>query len=123
MNEQETGRITSVFFGRESHGILSIMLMIDFGGTCQGFGGYALDTYDKVRKRRVGHAAGTDFVLRLLDLFKVEDLQAIKGRVVSVRRGGRGGTIDALIVPAFDGGGRFDVADWREEWFPESDHG
>ncbi len=117
MSEQHTGRVTSVFFGLEDHNILTLYLAFDFGGSGQSFGGYALDTYDKAKGKRVGHAAGTDFVLRLLTLFKVRDLQEIKGRIATVHCGGRGGTISAIEIPAFDGGGKFDVHDWQAEWF------
>ena len=80
MDEGTLGKITKVFFGKEDHGFLTFMLTFDFGGTGQGFGGYCLDTYDKEKDRRVGHAAGTDLILRLLNTFQVDSLHEIEGK-------------------------------------------
>jgi len=121
---EELGKIESVFFGKESHGILSFMIHIDLDkGGGQGFGGFALDDYDKEKKRRVGCAAGGDLILQLLNLFNVNELDKIKGRPVYAlyEKEGWGETVIGLRVPGFDKqtdhSGKFLIKDWQEEWF------
>jgi hypothetical protein len=117
--QKELGKVESVVFGREDHGILTCFVHLDFGGSRQGFGGYVLDTFCERRDRRVGSAAGTDFVLRLLDLFGVDRLDQIKGRVCYALREKAYGQIVGLETTPFEGGKRFLVEEWRAEWFPQ----
>ncbi|TXH44291.1 MAG: hypothetical protein E6Q97_32975 [Desulfurellales bacterium] len=117
--KEQLGKVRSIFFGREDHGILTFMVQVDFGGSTQGFGGYSLDIYDKELKRRVGHAAGTDLVLNLLNLFGVDELQRAEGMpVFAIRDEGWGGKIIGLRTPDFDGGREFLIKDWQKKWFP-----
>lgn len=118
--EEQLGKVGSVFFGLEDHGILSFMIHLDFGGTGQGFGGYALDGYSKEKKRRIGTAAGTDLVLRLLTLFGVRTLEEIKGRSVFALRESVqiSAKIIGLRLPEFDGGTEFLIEDWQNEFYP-----
>lgn len=118
---QQLGKVESVMFGFEDHGILTFMIYLNYGGSCQGFGGYALDTYDKEKKRRVGTAAGTDLILKLLNLFKVSKLDDIEGRSVFALRDSDNWTssIVGLKLPDFDGGEELLISDWQKEWFPE----
>lgn len=116
--EKELGRVTGVFLGFEEHDIFTLNIMFDFGGTGQAFGGYALDTWDKEKKRRVGHAAGADFIVCVLRLFGVRDIQDIKGKSAYVLRDARE-MIVGLETPKFDGGRRFLVSEWQAEWFPK----
>lgn len=115
-NRKELGRVSRVHFGLQDHGILTLDIALDFGGTGQSFGGYALDTWDAAKNRRVGHPAGTDFVLQMLDLFGVQTLDDIKGRTVYALRDDRS-LIVGLELPPFDGGRKFMVEEWRREWF------
>lgn len=119
---EELGIIERVFFGREDHGILTFMLFFDFGGSAQGFGGYALDSFDKAKDRRVGTAAGTDLILRLLDTFNVDSLNSIKGRYAYAIRKSEGfnAQIVGLRTPKPDGDKTLMIADWQAEWFPEA---
>ena len=122
MADRELGKITSVNLCIEDHGILSLMVSFDFGGTCQGFGGFALDAPPPKRKGpRIGSAAGTDFILRLLRLFGVNRLEEIVGRsAYAIRDGDKWNSpIIGIETPKFDGGEKFLVADWRAAWFSE----
>jgi hypothetical protein len=114
---RELGRVEGVQLVVEDHGCLTVYLHLNFGGTGQGFGGYALDEWSNEKDRRVGTAAGLDFILRLLNLFKVTGLDRIKGRTVYALRSKHLGQIEGLEMPAFDGGAKFVVEDWRREWF------
>lgn len=104
----------------EDHGILTLNVGLDFGGTSQGFGGYALDEWSEADGRRVGAAAGADLILRLLWLFGVDRFSKIVGRPVYALRGSDGlqGTIIGLETPAFDGSRKLLVSEWRERWYP-----
>ena len=116
MNEKrELGKVTAVHLGFEDHGIMSIALSLDFGGSVQGFGPIALSHFDRAKNRPVGTATGIDLVIVLLRLFKVDTLDAIKGRVVYALRSG-GCFIDGLEIPEFDGGGVFSLPEWRRQW-------
>lgn len=121
MTTKEIGRVTGVRLGVEDHGILTLDVAFDFGGSGQSFGGIALDTWDPVKRRRVGTAAGNDYILRVLGVFGVGELAAIRGRVMYVIRDGERGPIVGLESPPFDGSRRFMVDEWRAEWIRKGD--
>jgi len=114
---EKLGKVSSVFFGFEDHHILTMSIMLDFGGTGQGFGGYVLDTYSEEKKMRVGTASGTDFVLKILNLFEVKHLDAIVGKPVFALYDTNEytGKIVGLKTPAFDGARTFFVKEWQRE--------
>jgi hypothetical protein len=116
----ELAKVESVDLFIEDHGILTLFVNLDYGGTHQGFGGYSLDGYDETLKRRVGTAGGTDFILRILNMFKVSKLEDIKGRsVYAIKQGEKySSTVIGLKTPDFDGGEEFLISDWRRQWFP-----
>lgn len=80
--ESRIAKITDTFLGREDHGIFTTMLSLDYGGSSQGAGGYALDEYTKPVERRVGTAQGLDFIIRTMDACGVDSWERIKGRTV-----------------------------------------
>ena len=75
----KNAQITGTMLGVEDHGILTFMLYLDYGGSGQGFGGYALDCYDKERKVRVGEASGIDLIRGILDTLEVRSWEELKG--------------------------------------------
>src|SRR5213594_3604403 len=81
----ELGRIERTMLGTEDHGIFTFMIQLDFGGTGQGFGGYALDQ-PKGRaqnyKGRHGTAFGMEAIIKLLDAVGVESWEDLKGKEV-----------------------------------------
>lgn len=82
--ETKNAIINSTMLGYEDHGIFTAMLMLDFGDSTQGFGGYGLDTYVKSLDQRKGTAYGCQWiinVLRTLEVEKWEDLPKTKLRV------------------------------------------
>ncbi len=69
--------------GVEDHGILTAYIHLTYGKSGgQGAGGMSLDTYDKVKERRVGHALGSEFILRTLRAFGVSKWEDLQGRTV-----------------------------------------
>ncbi len=49
MREKRNAVIESTTLGPEGHGIFSAYLTLNFGGSCQAFGGYALDKHNGQR--------------------------------------------------------------------------
>lgn len=62
--------------------IMSFWITVDYeDGFGQGIGGYALDTWDPEKKRRVGTAFGCEIIRRILSTFEVNDLSQLKGKM------------------------------------------
>ena len=73
--------ITSASLGTENHGVLSVMLDLDYGGTCQGFGGWCLHHPSKDDIRSVaGH-----FIYRVLQIAGVRNWDDVKGKTIRVK--------------------------------------
>ena len=86
-DEIVNARITSTQLGREDHGIFTAWLMLDYGGSGQGFGGYALDGKPPERRagsERPGTAFGCEFIIRLLRTLDVERWEKLPGTVCRV---------------------------------------
>ena len=49
---EHNAKVESTSLGYEDHGVLTYWLHLDYGGVHQGFGGVALDQYDKEQKHR-----------------------------------------------------------------------
>lgn len=78
-------KIESTMLGIEDHGIFTFMIHLDYGGSGQGFGGYALggEYTDKLIRR----------VLKVVGVEKWEDL---KGKYVRVNVPESGGIIHSI---------------------------
>ena len=83
-HERKNAQITGVSFGKEDHGIMTLMLRLTYDGSGQGFGGYALDNYDPIKKRRIGTAYGMEYIMRLLDTLEIQDFGELEGQHVRV---------------------------------------
>lgn len=119
--EAKLGRVEKADLFIEDHGLLTCFLMINFGGSVQGFGGLCLSTTDKADKhhRQRGTAQGLDFVLRLLELFGVDRLSECAGRTVYALYAEPWRFNDPIIglrLPEFDSGREFLLDPWRKEW-------
>lgn len=84
LGEIKNAIIDNVSLGIEDHGILTMHISVKYDGGGQGFGGYALDSYDREKKRRVGTAYGAEFILRIIDTLKVYDIFKLKGTPIRV---------------------------------------
>lgn len=82
--EIKNAKISSVSLGYEDHGILTCMLMLDYGGICQGFGGYRLDEYNKNKKKSFGSAYGMQFIINVLKTVGVDSWENIEGKYIRV---------------------------------------
>lgn len=74
--ETVNAKITEASLGFEDHGILTILLTLDFGDSMQCFGGFQLSNpYDLHR-----------WVTGLLDVFNARDWKDLKGKYVRVQK-------------------------------------
>lgn len=104
----ESARITS-----DDHGCLSSWLMLDYGGSGQGFGGYALYLPKSFSHHEVKSYAG-HFIWRVMEVAGVTDWSSLKGKTLRVRI--EGGLIRAI--------GHIVKEDWFEpkKDFKEASH-
>lgn len=118
---KELAKVRSFDLFIEDHGIFTCFLQLDYeSGSSQGFGGYSLDGYNKDDKRREGSAAGTDFLLRILQTFGVERFEQLEGKVCYALREDQFEPIKGIEVPSFGGENRtFLISDWQKRWFPK----
>lgn len=118
---KQIGKVTSVRVGTEDHGFMTVYLQFDYGGSGQGFGGHILCNFDRQLNRRVGTAAGLDYIMQLAKALDVNDLHDAKGRTYWVLREDEGFNAGIVGVQQLepDGKGMFLVSDWRRHWFPE----
>lgn len=76
--------ISRTTLGEEDHGILTTYLMTEWSGGGQGFGGYALDEYDKELKKRIPTAYGLDFIVKVMWAVGVREWESLKGQKVII---------------------------------------
>jgi hypothetical protein len=90
---EANGKIHSTMLGIEDHGIMTFFVNIDFGGSGQGFGGYALDG----KAGQVGHSKSIQAIRKILQTVDVTQWEDLKGKYVRVRKDKEyGGTIKAI---------------------------
>jgi len=121
--EKRLAVVRKVSFGIDrDHCLLTAYIHLAYdGGSCQGFGGYRLDRYDKETKTCEGTAAGCDWLLKVMEVFGAEEWSDIEGEIVWVYTDGVGMAANVIAIqsPTFDTGKMFDVREWRSKWFPE----
>lgn len=91
MSEIVNAKITSTNLGNEDHGIFSFWLNLELDGGGVGFGGYALDSYDKEKSARVGVAMSIDLIKKIMEVVGVEKWEDLKGKHIRVDTEGWGG--------------------------------
>ena len=72
MPTEKNAIITSTCLGREDHGIMTCWLNLDYGGSAQGFGGYALER--------------ATFITKILDTLGVASWEKLPGTMLRVRQ-------------------------------------
>jgi len=93
MSEIKNAVIESVRLTNDDHGCLSAWLMLDYGGSGQGFGGYALYLPKSFNHHKLQSVAG-HFVWRCMEVAGVSEWSKLPGKTIRVR-GDRGG-IEAI---------------------------
>ena len=92
----ENARITDTMLGIEDHGIMTFILFCEFQSGCCGFGGYALDDYDKAKGQRIGVGKSLDAIKQIIDVVGVESWEDLKGKHIRVEHTGLGGTVERI---------------------------
>jgi hypothetical protein len=86
----KSARITS-----DDHGVLSAWLMLDYGGSGQGFGGYALYLPKSFKNHELKGVAG-HFIWRVMEVAGVTEWDSLKGKTIRVRSDNNKGDIEAI---------------------------
>lgn len=86
--------ITGANISIERGFILDMWLTLDYGGVCQGFGGYALYVSKESPNHKKESVAG-HFIYRCLEIADVESFDKLKGKTIRVRSED-GQSIDAI---------------------------
>ena len=87
--------ITGARITKEEHGLLSAWLTLDYGGSGQGFGGYALYLPKDFKNQSAGPHCGL-FIWRCLEVADVESWDQLKGKTVRVRKQDEWGAVEAI---------------------------
>jgi len=90
-------QITHVPLGYEDHGILTFGLALDIakGGGCV-YGGYALDSWDKKKKRRVCSAKSMECLTEIMRVVGVRNWEDLQGKYIRIIDNGLGSTVDTI---------------------------
>jgi len=89
--EYLNAKIVGTMLGFEDHGIMTFFISLEFKNGGVGFGGYALDTWDKTQDKRVGAGVGIDCLKEIMETVGVERWEDLKGKHVMVESEGWGG--------------------------------
>lgn len=85
MVNKKLAKITKAHLEIQERHILNFWIFVRYEeGTSQGIGGICLDTFDDVKKKRVGSAYGCEMIRRLLLTLKVNDFSEMKGKMIWV---------------------------------------
>ena len=89
MSEYETKNavIRGASLSIDDHGLLTASLDLDYGGSCQGFGGYVLYLPREFKNggiEKTGNVCG-HFVWRCLEIAGVTEWSQLKGKTIRVR--------------------------------------
>lgn len=83
-------RIRSVSLGIEDHDVLTAFLHLDFGGTSQGYGGYALDV--------PGANYAAAFIRGVLGIVGVREWAELPGEIIRVKHDDAPGSARRIIA-------------------------
>lgn len=90
-------QITGVSLGYEDHGILTFRLGLEFAnGGCCLYGGYALDSYDKEKRKRVAGAKSMECLTEIMRVVGVRNWEDLNGKYIRVVDNGRSSCVDTI---------------------------
>ena len=82
--EVKNAVITRVSLEVEDHGFLTCMVMLDYGDSGQGFGGYVLYLPQTFKHHKLESVAG-HFIARVMEVAGVDSWDRVVGRTVRAR--------------------------------------
>lgn len=91
MSKVYNALITGTMLGYEDHGIMTFFVYLEWDGGGVGFGGYALDKFDKEQDKRVGVGYSMDLLKEIMEVVGVQTWEQLKGKHVRVDSEGWGG--------------------------------
>jgi hypothetical protein len=115
-SEQRIAKIERSYIGFEDHGLLSVSLTFNYGGSQQGIGHRAFGSSSEGEPEnwRLAHEMGMDFIRRLLLACGVNQWERIVGRTVLVTCDFTSiGRIDPLPT---EKGTSFDIEAWADSF-------
>lgn len=83
-SEVKNAVITSATITNDDHGLLSAWLHLDYGGSGQGFGGYALYLPKSFKHHSADSGAG-HFIWRCMEIAGVTEWSKLAGKTIRVR--------------------------------------
>lgn len=87
--------IESASITTANRGILDAWLMLDYGGSGQGFGGWALYLPKSFTHHKLLSTAG-HYIYRCMEIAEVDEWSKMKGRTIRVETEGNFGRITAI---------------------------
>lgn len=87
----ENMKITGTMLGYEDHSVLTCWLYLEGDGCGVGFGGYALDAYDKAKGKRVALGVGFDAIAEILHTLDLRSWEELPGTFIRANTDGPGG--------------------------------
>lgn len=90
--------ITSAEISNDDHGLLTAWIMLDYGGSGQGFGGFALYLPKDFKHHAKDTFYAGHFIWRVMEVAEVSKWSQLKGKTVRVQldNEGLGGKIEAI---------------------------
>ena len=85
MIDERNAIITSASITNDDHGLLSAWLHLDYGGSGQGFGGYALYLPKDYRHSNNQRNYAGHFIWRCMEVAGVEKWEKLQGKTIRVR--------------------------------------
>jgi hypothetical protein len=86
MSEIRNAVIESATISSDDHGLLSAWLHLDYGGSGQGFGGYALYLPKSFTHHKIESVAG-HFIWRCMEVAGVTEWSQLHGKTIRVKGG------------------------------------
>lgn len=83
--ETQNAVIQSAVIRNDDHGLLSAWVYLDYGGTGQGFGGYALYLPDDYTHSRQQPNYAGHFIWRVMQVAGVSEWGQLKGKTIRAR--------------------------------------